>query len=188
MGVSLQQYRACIGLFNSFKLISDFFCFGFSLFLDFLSFFWAFPNLPSCRSNLFWVQYFYIFFKLSLLLLGGEIESNPGPDERDSTLSVCHWNLNSVWADDFAKIAQITAFLNIHKFDIFCVGESFLDSSIDKDDPRLRIENYELIRSDHPSNSKRGGVCLYHRDHISVKKRPELSLSLIHISEPTRPY
>ena len=122
------------------------------------------------------MQYFYIFFKLSLLLLGGDIESNPGPNERDNSLSICHWNLNSVWVDEFAKIAQITAFFNVHKFDIFCIGESFLDSSIETDDSRLKIDNYELLRSDHPSNSRQGGVCLYHRDHISVKKDPSCLL------------
>ena len=171
MGVSLQQYRACIGLFNSIKFILA--SFGFCLRFD-LSLL-IFSKLLPCRPYLFLVQYFYLFFKLSLLLLGGDIESNPGPVERENTLSICHWNLNSVWVDEFAKIAQITAFLNVHKFDIFCIGESFLDSSIETDDSRLKIDNYELLRSDHPSNSKMGGVCLYHRDHISVRERPELS-------------
>eukprot|EP00111_Clytia_hemisphaerica_P003579 TCONS_00010225-protein len=164
MGVSL-QYRACIGLFNSIKfiLVSFDFCVGFDLSLL------VFPNLLFC------LPYFFLLFKLTLLLLGGDIESNPGPVERDNTLSVCHWNLNSVWVDNFAKIAQITASLNVHKFDIFCVGESFLDSSIETDDLRLKIDNYELLRSDHSSNSKMGGVCLYRRVGIFVEERPDLS-------------
>ena len=60
-----------------------------------------------------------MLFKLSLILLSGDIESNPGPREKENTLSVCHWNLNSVWVDNFSKIAQITAFLSVHNFDIF---------------------------------------------------------------------
>ena len=133
MGISLEQYRACIGNFNSYKLsyIES------SLSLRFFFSFGGFPNLLPYRSFLFWVQYFYIFFELSLLLLAGDIESNPGPREKDNTLSISHWNLNSVWVDNFSKIAQITAFLSAHKFDIFCVGESFLNSSITNDDSSL---------------------------------------------------
>ena len=171
MGISLEQYRACIGNFNSYKLSYI----EWSLSLRFFFSLGGFPNLLPYRSFLFWVQYFYIFFELSLLLLAGDIESNPGPREKDNTLSISHWNLNSVWVDNFSKIAQITAFLSAHKFDIFCVGESFLNSSITNDDSRLKINNYELLRCDHPSNSKIGGVCLYYRDHLSVERRPELS-------------
>ena len=171
MGVSLQQYRACIGTFNSIKfLYSDLFlswCFSLN-----------FPNpskLLAFRFKLFWVQYFYIFLRLCLLLLAGDIESNPGPRERENTLSICHWNLNSVWVDNFLKIAQISAFLSVHKFDIFCIGESYLDLSIDDKDNRLKIDNYEILRCDHPSNSKKGGVYLYYRDNLSIVEKPELT-------------
>ena len=41
--------------------------------------------------------------------------------------------------------------------------------------PRLGIENYELLRRDHPSNSKQGGVCLHFRDHLSVVEKPQLT-------------
>ena len=174
MGVCLQQYRACIGIFNSFRLLS--LNISLRLSLGFLRNFFAFLNLTTCISYLFWGQYFYILFKLSLILLAGDIESNPGPREKENILSICHWNLNSVWVDNFSKIAQITAFLSVHKFDIFCIGESFLDSSIqDEDKAKLEIQNYELLRCDHPSNSRRGGVCLYYRDHLSVIQKPHLT-------------
>jgi len=146
MGVSLQQYRACIGTFNSIKFLSLVFFLSWGFSLNFLCF-----------------------------LLGGDIESNPGPREKENSLSICHWNLNSVWVEHFSKIAQITAFLNVHKFDIFCIGESYLDSSIEDKDKRLVIDNYELLRCDHPSNSRRGGVCLYYRDDLSVIVKPQLS-------------
>ena len=174
MGISSQQYRACIGTFNSFRYLFFSRYISWRIRRNSLSFF-VLPNLFSSRFILFWVQYFYIFFKLSLLLLAGDIESNPGPREKDTTLTICHWNLNSVWVDNFAKIAQITAFLNVHKFDIFCIGESFLDSSLEDADQRLKIDNYELFRCDHPSNSRRGGVYLYYRDHLTVERRPGLT-------------
>ena len=93
--------------------------------------------------------------------------------ERDNTLSICHWNLNSVWVDDFSKIAQIFAFLNVHKFDIFCLSETFLDSSIQDDDQGLAIDGYSLCMCDHPSNSRRGGVCIYFKDYLSLVRRSE---------------
>ena len=65
--------------------------------------------------------------------------------------------------------------MEVHKFDIFCIGESFLNADIKDDDQRLDIENYSLIRSDHPSGSKRGGVCIYYRDHLGLEKRLELT-------------
>ena len=33
----------------------------------------------------------------------------------------------------------------------------------------MKIPGYELIRVDHPSNQKRGGVCVYHEDFIPIK-------------------
>ena len=33
----------------------------------------------------------------------------------------------------------------------------------------LEILGYDLIRADHPSNSKRGGVCVYYRNSLPLK-------------------
>jgi len=90
-------------------------------------------------------QFLFMLLIFSALLLSGDIETNPGP-KHSKILSICHWNLNSVWVDDFAKISQISTFLNIHNFDIFCVGESFLPSDIEDDDPSISIDNFELTR------------------------------------------
>ena len=90
-------------------------------------------------------------------------------------LTVSHLNLNSVWLDDFAKLSQISTYLSVHKFDILCLSETFLDSSILDDDPRLAIDGYNLIRFDHPSNSKKGGVCIYFKDHLPLVCRADLT-------------
>ena len=50
--------------------------------------------------------------------------------------------------------------LNVNDVDIICLSEAFLDSSIPIDDNRLSIPDYLVMRADHPSNIKRGGVCL----------------------------
>ena len=37
------------------------------------------------------------------------------------------------------------------------------------DDDKLQIPGYNLIRSDHPSNTKRGGVCVYYRSSLPLR-------------------
>ena len=106
-------------------------------------------------------QFFYMFYSYCIIMQSQDIEANPGPVGWRSSLSVYHWNLNSIWVEDFSKLSQISAFLNVHQFDIFCLTETFLDSSISSEDPRLAIEGYKIFRRDHPSNLRRGGVCLY---------------------------
>ena len=36
------------------------------------------------------------------------------------------------------------------------------------------IDRYNLIRADHPSNSKRGEVCIYYKEHIPLIKRDDI--------------
>ena len=47
--------------------------------------------------------YLYYFFIANLLLLCGDIESNPGPNKVQN-LSICHWNMNSIPSHNFQKI------------------------------------------------------------------------------------
>ena len=108
-------------------------------------------------------------------MLSWDIETNPGPDGWRSSLSVRHWNLNSIWVEDFSRLSQISAFLNFHQFDIFCFTKIYLDSSISSEDLRLAIEGYKLSRSDHPSNLRRGGVCLHFKNHLLLALRPDLT-------------
>ena len=49
------------------------------------------------------------------------------------------------------------------------MSETFFDSSLPTDDKNLEIPGYGLIRADHPSNSKRGGVCVYYRNSLPLK-------------------
>ena len=47
--------------------------------------------------------------------------------------------------------------------------ERYFDSSILPDDNNLERPGYNLIRADHPSNSKRGGICVYYRNSLPLK-------------------
>ena len=48
-------------------------------------------------------------------------------------------------------------------------SETYLDSGISNDDDNLEIPGYDLFRADHPSNTKRGGVCIYYRNSLPLK-------------------
>ena len=110
-----------------------------------------------------------VLYRLYILLLtlSRDIELNPGPKRRASqTLSIFHWNLNRICAHNFAKLSTLRAYLSVHKCDIICLSETYLDSSID--DENLEISGYYLIRSDHPSNKICGGICIYYKNILPL--------------------
>ena len=110
------------------------------------------------------ITVFLLFFIQNLLSCCGDIEENPGP--KYSSLTFCHWNLNGLTAHDSTKISLLQAYITQRNYDIICLTETFLNSSILSDDNRIKIDGYSLIRSDHPSDSKKGGVCVYYKEHI----------------------
>ena len=44
------------------------------------------------------------------------------------TLSIWHWNLNSISAHNYAKIYLLKAYIAIHKFDFICISETYVIS------------------------------------------------------------
>ena len=95
----------------------------------------------------------------------GDIELNPGRKQKqDQSLSICHWNLNSIPAHNFQNLALLQDYISSNKVDILCLSETFLNSDISCDDNNLQLPGFDLIRADHPSNTKRGGVCTYYRN------------------------
>ena len=98
--------------------------------------------------------------------LSRDIELKPGPKSNDcKKLSVCHWNLNNISSHNISKVSLLNAYTSLHNFDIICLSETYLDSSILSHDPNLEVQGYDLIRANHPSNVKRGGVCIYYKNH-----------------------
>ena len=103
-----------------------------------------------------------------MITLSGDVELNPGPKHNAvQTFSICHWNLNSICAHNFAKLSLLKAYVSVHKFDIICLSETYLDSSIYN--KKLEISEYYLIRSDHLSNNKHGGICIYYKSFLPLK-------------------
>ena len=73
-----------------------------------------------------------------LLVQHGDIEINPGPKKKQPKyFSCCHWNVSSLLAH--YKISLLTAYNTIHQYDVICVSETFLDSSVPLDDHNLCI-------------------------------------------------
>ena len=84
---------------------------------------------------------------------------------------------------NFIKVSLLRGYITERNFDI-CLSETFLNSSLDSEDDRLKIEEYNLIRSDHPSVSNKGGVCFYYKEHIPLVRRDDLcTLSNCLVSE-----
>ena len=113
---------------------------------------------------------YFIERSLNLLLQQYDIKINPGP--RGICSQYCssfRWNLNTLPEHNYAKVPLLQAFNALHKFDLICPSETYLDSSISIEEKSLIIGDYKLIRADHPSDTKRGGVCVYCKVAISVK-------------------
>ena len=99
-----------------------------------------------------------------LLKLRVDIEENPEPKPGSNQIfSICHWNLNSISAHNYIKVLLSRAYISTHKFDAICISETYLDSDASDDDGNLKVTGYNLIRANHPSNTGRGGVCIYYK-------------------------
>ena len=114
---------------------------------------------------------FFLLTILSMFLLlrsHGDIELNPGPRKsNDNNLSVCHWNLNSITTYNFSKLTQLKAYISTYKEDFICLSETYLDSSTPNN--LIDIEGYNLVRADHPDDTKRGGVYVCYKESLPVK-------------------
>ena len=56
----------------------------------------------------------------SLILLSGDIKTSPGSTRSSrKCFSICHWNLNSITALNFAKLSLLTAYNLVHSLILF---------------------------------------------------------------------
>ena len=76
------------------------------------------------------------------------------------------------------KTSLLAAYNSVYRYDIICISENFLDSTISDDNNIFHNEGYNLIRADHLDNIERGAVCLYFKKSLSLKK-----IQLSHITE-----
>ena len=104
-----------------------------------------------------WNQILQIF---KFYQLQGYIEANPQPTKKTSNyFSCCPWNANSILGHN--KISLLTAYHTVRRFNIICISETYLDSTVD--DKTIEITGYNLIRAGQPNNQKRGGMFVFQR-------------------------
>ena len=112
-------------------------------------------------ANHFWL--YEIVLKLS-----GDIKENLVPKlSSNQSFSICHWHLNSISAHNY--ISLLRAYISTPKFDVICIFETYLDSDTTDYGDNVKIAGYNLIRADHPSNTKGGGVCMYYKLSLAFR-------------------
>ena len=62
-----------------------------------------------------------------------------------------------------------------HEYDIIYLSGTFLDSSFNSLDDRIKdIEGYSHLRADQTNDNKRAGVCTCFKEHLSILRRDNL--------------
>ena len=159
----------------------------FTVFTSFLIFLlisssWYFINFLGIKARFISLSVFRISYICVLLTFihhiclyliifnrSGDIEKNSGPKPNShQSFFTCHWNIN-ISAHDFLKLSLLRAHITVHKFNVICLSETYLDASILHDDNNLQISGYNLYREDHPLNVERGGVCIYYNISLPLK-------------------
>ena len=81
---------------------------------------------------------FFVAFAFLILLKHGDVEINHGPKKKEARF-FCgfHWNVNSILTH--SKLSLLEAYNTIHKYDILCISETYLDSSLSVDDTTLSL-------------------------------------------------
>ena len=106
-----------------------------------------------------WISLFFqvLHYTNSLIRQSGDIEMNlvPKPNSFHS-FSTCHGNLNSLTAHNYLKVSLLRVYVAIKKVDVVCLSETYLDSSNLFDDDNFNLPGYNLVRVDHPLNTKKG--------------------------------
>ena len=62
------------------------------------------------------------------------------------------------------KIPFLDAYAITHNY----LFEPLLNSSYSYDDPSLKLSGYTSLPADHPLDIKRGGVCIYYKEHFPL--------------------
>ena len=102
-----------------------------------------------------------------LLVCSGDIEINPGPKTKNQ-ISFCHRNLNGLAAHNFTKVSLLQALSVIHDYDIICLSETFLDSSISNDDETITIFYDQTIQV-----TEKRRHFMYYKEHLPIIKRDD---------------
>ena len=65
-------------------------------------------------------------------------------EQKHDSRNICHWNLNGISAHNFIKLSLLHGYNTDRNFDMLSLSETFFNSSLDKEDDRLKIEAYKF--------------------------------------------
>ena len=109
----------------------------------------------------------------------GDVESKPGPEKSGNCdpLKFCHCNLNSnrnfvivtSIPENCFKVPFLKSFNALHNYGFICLSEMLLSPLVSSTLDFLNIDGYNLVRSDHPSGSKRDAVCCYFKESLPLR-------------------
>lgn len=68
----------------------------------------------------------------------------------------------------FLKSFYFTAYIVIHKYDVMYILKTYLDSTVQDNDPSINWHN--LIRADDPNDVKEDGICPYFRISLELRQ------------------
>ena len=130
-----------------------------------------------CCQFFSYLNYYLIITDIvqTLLILSGNVLENRSPT--DCNLKFFHWNLDSLTARDNSKISLIEAYNSVFNYDLIAISETRLDRSISHEDIQIKGFSCDILQSDHPSDTRNpGGVCLYYKENIPIKRRSDLEI------------
>lgn len=103
-----------------------------------------------------------------LVLLSGDVETNPGPPTAEHSVSLFHCNIRSIRNKlDFVKD-------NFLDFDILCFTETHLDGNVSTEDLLISDEFSIPYRKDRTNHG--GGILIYLPISLFHKRRPDLEV------------
>ena len=122
-----------------------------------------------------WTFAHHIWLYLIIFIFSqcGDIEKKSGSKQNScQTFPICYWDLSNILAHNFLKLFILQTYITVYNFDIICLSETYLDSSILPDHHNLKTQIYNLFREDHHLNNKRGGICIYYKIYLplNIKK------------------
>ena len=100
--------------------------------------------------------------------------SSPVTNHTTSNITISHVNINSITSR--CRLDELSYFASLQGIDILCLTETKLDDSIH---PSLfSLDCYHTPLTRH-RNRSRGGVAIYVRNNLAVKRLPNLEISLV---------
>ena len=139
--------------------------------------------LHNCHpSKLIALWYYSLLLTLSL-----DIHPNPGPQKsqkrayKDSFLSFCNWNLNTLSKNDYYRITLLEAHNLIFDYDIISLCETSLNDTIDLND--IKLPGYKFFPWNNPNGSQNGGVGIFYKEQLPLRIRTDLCFDECLVSE-----